>query len=126
MPGKIVDASVLGALVFGEPEASRARDALVDSDLYAPILLQYELASIARTKARQSPEKRASIEGALATGLAMEIQWIAVAHVPVFRLALETGLSTYDASYLHLARTLNLPLVTFDEKLGSAARAFGC
>ena len=32
-------------------------------------------------------------------------------------LALETGLTTYDASYLYLSRSLGADLVTFDEQL---------
>ena len=125
MLAKVVDASVLGALVFGEPEAVKARDMLATASLYAPTLLGYELSSIARTKARRTPENRLAIEEALAIGLAMDIQWIEVAHVPAFRLAIETGLSSYDASYLYLAQVLSLPLVTFDEKLRSAAEKLG-
>ena len=30
---------------------------------------------------------------------------------------METGLTTYDARYLYLARVLDLPLVTFDRRL---------
>ena len=41
----------------------------------------------------------------------------------IVQLALETGLSTYDASYLWLARRLGAPLVTFDERLRRAAEA---
>ncbi|RLA82227.1 MAG: PIN domain-containing protein, partial [Deltaproteobacteria bacterium] len=32
------------------------------------------------------------------------------------------GLSTYDATYLLLARTMGVPLVTFDEQLAAAWR----
>jgi len=40
-----------------------------------------------------------------------------VDHLAVLKLALKEGLTTYDAAYLYLARTLKIPLVTFDEKL---------
>lgn len=51
----------------------------------------------------------------------MEIYWADVLHPAVLDLALETSLSTYDASYLYLARYLGMPLVTFDKRLGSFA-----
>jgi len=57
MSAKVVDASVRGTVVFGEPEAVKARD---------------RLASIARTKARRTPEKRLVIEEVLAAGHASD------------------------------------------------------
>lgn len=54
---------------------------------------------------------------ALSTALALPIRWHEVDQVTIVRLALDTGLSTYDACYLWLSRTLALPLVTFDERL---------
>lgn len=51
MPAKVVDASVIAAWCFREPRAPEAMGILRDSDLHAPILLAYELTSIARRKA---------------------------------------------------------------------------
>jgi predicted nucleic acid-binding protein len=54
----------------------------------------------------------------------MRIQRCEVTYVALVDLALETGLSIYDASYLHVARGCGLPLVTFDQRLRDAAEAF--
>lgn len=43
----------------------------------------------------------------------------------VFRLSLETGLTFYDASYLHLARRDERILVTEDNKLSKASTDLG-
>jgi predicted nucleic acid-binding protein len=40
----------------------------------------------------------------------------------VFRVAVETRLTAYDAAYLCLARSLSAKLVTLDHKLASAWR----
>jgi predicted nucleic acid-binding protein len=40
-------------------------------------------------------------------------------------IAVDAGLSAYDASYMWLARSLNLPLATFDPRLVAAAPACG-
>jgi predicted nucleic acid-binding protein len=40
-------------------------------------------------------------------------------------LALSTGLSAYDATYIELAQRLDLPLATADTKLGKAAKSLG-
>lgn len=48
---------------------------------------------------------------------------IAVDHISVLELALKTGLTTYDANYLHLAQLLEAELVTLDKQLGRTAAA---
>ena len=121
MPGKVVDASVLGAVVFGEPRANEARSLIAGADLYEPVLLAYELASIARKKIGLYPDQKDVILLALEESLGMAIHWVDLVHPTVVDVALETGLTTYDASYLYSARFLGMPLVTFDRKLSSFA-----
>lgn len=122
MPDRVADASVLAAIAFGEPRAREALRLLRGADLVLPILLRYELASIARKKSVKDPAKRGEIERALEWGLAIAASWVDVDHVRVMGLALETGLSTYDASYLYVARSTGARLATFDERLRRAAR----
>ena len=74
---------------------------------------------MARKKARRYPQIREKIFRTLEIGLSLEINWTEVEHVEVLRLALDTGLTAYDASYLYLTRSLGLPLVTFDERLAA-------
>ena len=76
---------------------------------------------MARKKARENPELLEVLLSQLNGALALDITWHEVSHPVVCRLALETGLSTYDASYLYLARSLALSLVTFDARLAAAA-----
>ena len=125
MPAKVVDASVLGAWCFREPRASEALGLLLGSDLYAPSLLAYELANIARKKAAAYPHDLHVFSQALATALALPIHWMEVDHVTVLRMALDMGLTTYDPSYLYVAQTMGAPLATFDQRLGRAARNAG-
>lgn len=48
-----------------------------------------------------------------------------VDEIAVFRLALDTGLTAYDASYLYVAQRIGAPLVTFDTKLQAAYTSLG-
>jgi predicted nucleic acid-binding protein len=125
MPGRVADASVIAAIIFEEPRADEANALASGADLYAPTILAYELGSVARKKAIADPGGVDAIAAALEAGLAWHIRWTDVQHVAVLRLALQTGLSTYDASYLYLARVLDVPLITFDEGLRAAADATG-
>ena len=122
MPAKVVDASVIAAIVFQESRAVEAELLLKETDLCAPTLLAYELTNVALKKARKDLNQADAIEQALLVALRLAIRWIEVSHVAVLRLALDTGLTTYDASYLYLARSLDIPLVTFDERLRAASR----
>ena len=47
---KVVDASALGAVVFQEAEAEEAWSLFGGDEVYAPTLLLFEMANIARTK----------------------------------------------------------------------------
>jgi predicted nucleic acid-binding protein len=122
MPAKVADASVIGAMVFEEPEAEQAEALLTGAELYEPPLLAYELASIARKKALLDPDRAEEVFQALRLALAIGMNWVDVDQVAVVRLSLETGLSTYDASYLYVARVMAAPLVTFDAKLERASK----
>ncbi len=117
MPAKVVDASVMAAWCFREPRASEALRLLRGVDLYAPLLLAYELASIARRKALDYPGSTEVINEALTAALMLPIHWRDVDHLAALRLALDTNLTTYDASYLYLAQALSIPLATFDRQL---------
>jgi predicted nucleic acid-binding protein len=121
MPVRVVDASVLAAVVFQEPRFAEAVALLEGADLHAPTLLAYELTSVARKKALIYPALIREIAAGLEDALQADIQWAEVDHNAVLDLALTTGLTTYDATYLSLARSLDAPLATFDEALRMAA-----
>ena len=125
MAGRVADASLLAAVAFGEPEAADAAALIGDADLYEPTLLGYELASIARKKISNYPDQRDGLLRGLEAILSLDIKWVEPDFLQVIDLALESGLSTYDASYMHLARTMALPLVTFDRRMRVAADALG-
>lgn len=118
---KVVDASALAALLFGEPEAEHILAALSSGLLVAPALLEFELANICVTKIRRDPSQRQFLWRALGLRDRMVIETVAVPMAEVVTLAEATGLTAYDASYLWLARRLDAELVTLDRKLGEAA-----
>ena len=123
IPGRVPDASVVAAVAFTEPRAGEAASLLRGARLSAPRLLAFELTSIARKKIAQSAARRDVVLRGLIRGLSLNIVWVDVDYLQVVELALETGLSTYDASYLYVARSIGVELVTFDRRLETAARS---
>jgi predicted nucleic acid-binding protein len=122
MPAKVIDASVMAAWCFREPRAREALALLKEAELHAPLLLAFELTSIARRKVMVYPERAASVIEGLRTALALPVHLNEVDHIAVVRLALDTGLTTYDACYLYLAQSIGTSLATFDEKLAKISR----
>ena len=55
MSVRVVDASALGALVFGEPGAEEVVERMGHERLAAPALIWFEMASICRKKIRKHP-----------------------------------------------------------------------
>ena len=122
MAVKVIDASALAAVVFDEPDADRVVDAIDDSPLVAPYLLEYELASVCARKIRNRPVQRGALLAALALIDHLDLTPTEVAARDVVELALATRLTKYDASYLWLARTLRCELITLDKRLAAASR----
>ena len=121
MPVRIVDASALGALVFGEPKAEEVARSLSNGPLVAPPLLWFEVASICFHKLRIYPKQKERILEAFKLGRFLPIEIAEVDHSAVIQLAMETNLTTYDANYLWLTIHLSGELITLDKKLRNAA-----
>ena len=123
MPVKVVDASALGALVFGEPEAETVAKRLFKATLVAPQLLWFELASIAFKKVARHPGLAEQIREAFQMASRLAIEILSVDHLEVIGLAAQARLTTYDASYLWLARETGAKLITLDKRLLKASSA---
>lgn len=119
-PPAVVDCSVVAALLWAEPAAAEARAFMSARSLHAPSLLPYELANVARSKARSGVPEAVAHEGLAA----FDQQRITLHDIePAHLLAAATrhGLTAYDAAYLVLAAALQAPLLTFDKRLAEAA-----
>jgi predicted nucleic acid-binding protein len=123
MAVRVVDASALAALLFGEAEAEAVAERLGDARLVAPALLGFELANVCLVKCRRYPEKQTALMEAFRMRVRLRVEEVAVDHASVLELAAMTKLTAYDASYLWLARQLDADLVTLDRQLADAFAA---
>jgi predicted nucleic acid-binding protein len=117
----VVDASALAsALVGDDAPGQRARAELADEPLYAPELIDIEVASAWRRHmlAGQLDGRRA--ESALS--LLAEMELIRAPHTPLMPRIweLRDNVTPYDAAYVALAEALGAPLVTADARLAGA------
>jgi predicted nucleic acid-binding protein len=122
MAVKVVDASALAALLFGEPEGAAVAERLREVNLIAPALLHFEVADTCLKKMRRHPGQRDALMAAFRMLARVEVGIIEIDQDEVLALGERSGLSAYDASYLWLARETRSELVTLDRQL-EAARA---
>ena len=116
----VVDCSLLATVLFDEPERDEALERLAGFELYAPHLLDFEIASVALKKSRQGLAEVAAC--ALIDYGALALKQRPIDLQAQVALALRYDLSTYDAAYLWLAADLKAPLATLDRRLGEAAQ----
>ncbi len=119
---KVVDASAFVAVTFDEPDADAVVARLGNADLVAPRLLEFELANVCLRKIRQTPAQRDRLLAAYRSRHRLPVGTMDVDHLEVLTLAERVGLSSYDACYLWLARSIGAELVTLDRRLDTAAR----
>ena len=121
MAVRVVDASAVAAVLFGEPESNLVSERVKNHSLVAPILFGFELANVCLKKHRLNPERREIITAAFALRGQLKVEEVAVDLDGVVQLAIATRLSGYDAGYLWLARNLGVGLITLDRRLANAA-----
>jgi predicted nucleic acid-binding protein len=114
---KVVDASALASLLFGESAAEAVAERLQGCSLAAPSLLRYEISNVCLKKIASNPKKQHALLKALGLMETMEIWEVGVPVEVIVPLARRERLTVYDAAYLWLSRELGAELVTLDEKL---------
>ncbi|MBA3903018.1 MAG: VapC toxin family PIN domain ribonuclease [Rhodocyclaceae bacterium] len=119
-PPLVVDCSMLAAALFDEPERDAAVGRMAGCELFAPYLLDFEIASVALKKSRQGLGEVAAC--GLADYTALPLKRRPVDIEAQMALALRYDLTAYDAAYLWLAADLKAPLATLDRRLGEAAQ----
>lgn len=125
----VIDANVAVAWFGKKPDrlATRALDEIERDGGLVPPLWRYEVQDVLR-RMRKAGQLAVKVEDALAELRQLPIA-IADAAAGLFgneyALAVQHGLSVYDAAYLDLAIQRGVALVTLDRRLAAASRVVG-
>ena len=135
MTAFVLDASVTAAWLLPDEASEHTRRlyALMRRDEVepqAPNLWQWECANIIANGVRRQRIPPAAVEGLWSVLESVRHRVVLhdmapPQHKASLAIAMDTGLSAYDAGYLWLSRSLNLPLATFDRKMSEAAAQLG-
>ncbi|MBI4756593.1 MAG: type II toxin-antitoxin system VapC family toxin [Betaproteobacteria bacterium] len=126
----VVDNSVVTGW-WAASQATTYTEAVLDAarttSLHAPALWVLEFANVLRRarlcRAVDEAGSRAVLDNIAALGI--EVHGLNENPASVLMLALQFGLSTYDAAYLELALRLQFPIACKDGALAQAARRAG-
>lgn len=122
----VVDASAVGAMLFGEPDGKWVHGLMSRPALIVPAMFHFEIGNICWTKLRRHPgEADALLAAWLDWNVQPPVAVMAIDLVETMQLAREHDLSFYDASYLWLTRDRSADLISLDAKLVRAARKLG-
>jgi predicted nucleic acid-binding protein len=116
----VVDASVVVDLLVEHPRTAAARTALAEIDGVAPALLDAEVLHAVTRYVRRGEMAEDRARQALGLLLEADIERFPVAPLVLDAWALRHNVSSYDAFYVALARSLKCPLITCDRALAGA------
>jgi predicted nucleic acid-binding protein len=117
----VVDASVVVALLLdGEADGAFADQQLSGQRLVAPHLLPAEVTNVIRRAAAAKAVSADAAALAIADLGAMSIDLFPFAPFAARVWELRKNLTSYDAWYVGLAESLDVPLVTLDKRLARA------
>ena len=133
MTAFVLDASVTAAWLLPDTASEHTRRLYTlirrdEVEPQAPNLWQWECSNLISSGVHSGRIPAASVEGlwSVLEAIRVELHDLAPAqHKAVMDVALDTGLPTFDAAYLWLARSLRLPLATFDPQQIAAAQRSG-
>jgi predicted nucleic acid-binding protein len=135
MTAFVMDASVTAAWLLPDQASEHTRRLYAairrdEVEPQAPNAWQWECANILANGVRSGRIPSSAVEGLWSVLDAIrhrvELHELAPAqHKAVLAVAIDAGVSLYDAGYLWLARSLDLPLATFDPQLIQAAPQAG-
>lgn len=120
MAHAVVDASVVVDLLVAHPRATAVRAALDGIDGVAPTLLDAEVLHAITRYVRRGEMSDDRAQQALKFLIDADIDRFPIAPLVVDAWALRHNVSSYDAFYIALARSLGCPLVTCDRALARA------
>ena len=115
----VVDTNVIAyALIEGNKTALAQQVAQKDPDWRVPSLWRYEFLNVLATAARAEILDAQQAERLWRTGLSLLLQAERdVDGITSLKLAIEGGVSAYDAQYIALAHSLNTHCVTEDKRM---------
>ena len=124
----VVDTSVVAEWILNprlNSKLSKLREFAFEQIVIAPALLKFEITNVLVKRARDLGVPDVAFEVDTFSQLPIEFDFVLASHRDISHIALQSGLTGYDAAYLELAMRRNAPIATLDKRLARAATKLG-
>ncbi len=121
----VIDTSAIVAVLVEEPERPAIIAATTEADLLAPASLPWELGNALVAMVRRRRLTPADATEVWTSYESIPLRFMDVDVGEAITTANKVGLYAYDAYMIVLARRMNLPLLTLDQRLQTVARSLG-
>lgn len=118
----VLESSAIVDALVDDPANPELLALIADSELHAPSLIDYEVASALRGHVRGGKLAGTQLEDATEDFSALRIERYPLSTMMRAVLDLRENFTVYDAAYVVLAQVLAAPLVTADAKLLEARK----
>jgi predicted nucleic acid-binding protein len=118
----VIESSAIVDALVDDPANPELLALIADSELHAPTLIDYEVASALRGHALGGKLAHAQLQDAAEDFIGLRIERYPLAIMLHAVLDLRDNFTVFDAAYVVLAQALEVPLVTADAKLAEARR----
>lgn len=119
----VVESSAIVDALVDDPANAELLALIADSELHAPSLVDYEVASALRGHVLGGKLADIQLKDATDDFSALRIERYPLSTMMRAALELRDNFTVYDAAYVVLAQALEAPLVTADAKLLEARKA---
>ena len=116
----VIESSAMVDALVDEPANPELLALVADSELHAPALLDYEVASALRGHVLGGRLAEGQLEDATDDFTSLRIERYPLSSMMSGVLEMRNNFTVYDAAYVVLAQALGVPLVTADTKLEQA------
>ena len=119
----IIDTSVVIAVITNEPHKRTIVELTKGADLFAPTSLHWEIGNAFSAMLKKKSINMAEIKRAIDNYSNIPIHFVeSIDLKAVIEWCNELNIYAYDAYFIECAKRLNMPLITLDKKLQSAAK----
>lgn len=121
----IADASAIMAVIVKEPERDIVRQLTQNAVIVSPDMVSYEIANALTKMMKKQVIEKERMLNAFNYFSRIPIKRIEINFEKALEIAWEYKMYSYDSCYLEAALRLNLPLLTFDNKMIMTAKELG-